>query len=79
MPQAAVFLRWRTALAKAARRTIDARWRSTLEALETARLEYRTLHTAAAVDASVLRKVARRMRALEQLQTVLVRELRAGG
>jgi hypothetical protein len=55
------------------------RWRSTLEALETARPEYRTLHSAEAVDARVFRKVARRLRALEQLQTVLVRELRAGG
>jgi len=79
MPQATVLLRWRTALAKAARRTIGARWRSTLEALEAAHLEYRTLHTAAVVDARVLRKVARRMRALEQLQTVLARELRVGG
>jgi len=63
MPQATVLLRWRTALAKAARRTIGARWRSTLEV----------------VDARGLRKVARRMRALEQMQTVLARELRVGG
>jgi len=31
------------------------------------------------VDARGLRKVARRMRALEQMQTVLARELRVGG
>ena len=79
MSQTSILTRWRAALTQAARHSLGERWRSTLEALETARLEYRTLHTAAGVDASVLRKVARRMRALEQLQTVLVRELRAGG
>jgi hypothetical protein len=79
MPQATVLLRWRTALARAARRTLGARWRSTLEALEATRLEYRTLHATAAVDARVLRRVARRVRALEQLRTVLARELWVGG
>ena len=59
MSQPPTLSRWRAALAQAARRTFTARWRATLEALEAARLEYRALHTAAAVDVRTLRKAAR--------------------
>jgi len=75
MPQATALLRWRTALAKAARRTLGARWRSTLEALEVARVEYRALYRASAVDVRALRKAAQRVHDLEQLRSVLAHEL----
>ena len=68
-------IRWRTALAQAARHTLGSRWRSTLEALEMARLEYRSLHSAAMVDVRALRKAAQRVHDLEQLCAVLAREL----
>ena len=67
--------RWRIALAHAARRSLAARCRSTLEALEAARTEYRRMHCATAVDAGALRKAAQRVRALEQLRAALAREL----
>jgi hypothetical protein len=63
-------------LTQAARRTFAARWRATLEALEAARLEYRALHTTAAVDVRALRKAAQRLHDLEQLRAVLARELK---
>ncbi len=75
MTQPPALSRWRTALTQAARRTIRARWRSTLDALEAARVEYRTLYSAAAVDVRALRKAARRVHDLEQLRAVLAREL----
>jgi hypothetical protein len=59
MSQAPTLMRWRAALTRAARRTVAARWRNTLEALEAARLEHRALYTAAAVD---VRASARRRR-----------------
>ena len=40
--------RWRAALARAARATLADRWRGTLEALEAARHEYRSLRAAGA-------------------------------
>ncbi|HVN46275.1 MAG TPA: hypothetical protein VMT66_13690 [Steroidobacteraceae bacterium] len=64
-------------MAAAASRTLRARWRSTLEALEMARVEYRSLHAAAAVDVRALRKAAQRVHDLEQLCAVLTRELQA--
>jgi hypothetical protein len=67
--------RWRAALSQAARQTLAARWHGTLEALEAARLEYRDLHGAAAVDVRALRKAAQRVHDLEQLIAVLAREL----
>ena len=67
--------RWRVALTQAARHTLGARWRSTLEALDAARSEYRALHSAAAVDVRALRKAAQRVHDLEQLRCVLAREL----
>ena len=67
--------RWRAALTQAARRTLAARWRGTLEALEAARREYRALHGAAAVDVRALRKAAQRVHDLEQLRAVLAHEL----
>jgi hypothetical protein len=75
MSQPPTLSRWRAALAQAARRTFTARWRATLEALEAARLEYRALHTAAAVDVHALRKAALRIHDLQQLRAVLAREL----
>jgi hypothetical protein len=68
-------MRWRTALAQAARHTLGARWRSSLAALEAARSEYRALHSAAAVDVRALRRAAQRVHDLEQLCVVLAREL----
>jgi hypothetical protein len=67
--------RWRAAVTQAARQTLSARWRSTLEALENARAEYRTLHAAAKTDVRALRKAAQRLHDLEQLRAVLAREL----
>ena len=75
MSQAPTLTRWRAALTQAARHTLGARWRSTLEALEAARIEYRALHAAAAVDVRTLRKAAQRIHDLEQLRAVLAREL----
>lgn len=67
--------RWRAALTFAAQQALPARWRSTLAALESARGEYRRLRAGRATDSSALRKAARRIRDLEQLRTVLAREL----
>jgi hypothetical protein len=67
--------RWRAALTQAARQTLAARWRGTLEALDAARLEYRALHGASAIDVRALRKAAQRVHDLEQLRAVLAREL----
>ena len=75
MTRSSTLVRWRTALAQAARHTLGARWRSTLEALEAARSEYRALHGAAAIDVRALRKAAQRVHDLEQLCAVLAREL----
>ena len=78
MPQTPTLMRWRRALTQAARRTLGARWRSTLEALEAAQVDYRALRGAAAVDGRALRKAAQRIRDLEQLRSVLARELCMG-
>lgn len=78
MTERSTLARWRTAVTQAARQTLSARWRSTLEALENARLEYRTLHAAAATDVRALRKAAQRLHDLEQLRAVLARELSLG-
>ena len=78
MPQTPILMRWRRALTRAARRTLGARWRSTLEALEAAQVEYRALRGAAAVDVRALRKAAQRIHDLEQLRSVLARELGMG-
>jgi len=75
MSEAPTFARWRAAVTQAARQTLSARWRSTLEALEAARLEYGALRDAAAVDVHALRKAAQRVHDLEQLRAVLAREL----
>jgi hypothetical protein len=75
MTQPPTLLRWRAALALAARGTLGARWRSTLDALEAARTEYRALRSAAALDIRALRKAAQRVHDLEQLRAVLAREL----
>ena len=76
MSQAPTLTRWRAALTQAARRTLGARWRSTLEALEVAQVEYQALHRAAAFEVRALRKAAQRIHDLEQLRAVLARELR---
>jgi hypothetical protein len=74
MSELSSLARWRAALSQAARQTLLARWRSTLEALETARIEYCALLAAAAVDVRALRQAARRVHALEQRRAVLARE-----
>ncbi len=58
MPESNTALRRRAALSQAARESLAARWRGTLEALEAARLEYRTQHAAAETDVRALRKAA---------------------
>lgn len=78
MTEVSTLARWRAAVTQAARQTLSARWRSTLEALESARLEYRALHAAAATDVRALRKAAQRLHDLEQLRAVLARELSLG-
>ena len=75
MAQTPTLTRWRAALTQAARRTLRARWRNTLEALEAARAEYRALYRASAVDVRALRKAAQRIHDLEQLRSVLAHEL----
>jgi len=75
MTEAPAPRRWRTALAQAARATLADRWRSTLEALEAARHEYRTLRAAVTIDVRAVRKAAQRVHDLEQLRVVLSREL----
>jgi hypothetical protein len=77
MSHAPVLTRWRATLTQAARRTLGARWRSTLDALEAAQVEYQALSRAAAIDARALRKAAQRIHDLEQLRAVLARELGA--
>ena len=76
MSETASRARWREAVARAARQTLVARWRSTLEALETARVEYSALRVAASIDVRAVRKAAQRIHDLEQLRAVLARELR---
>ena len=75
MPLLTTAGRWQAALSQAARQTLATRWRGTLEALAAARLEYRRLHRAAAIDVRALRKAAQRVHDLEQLRTVLAHEL----
>jgi hypothetical protein len=75
MSQTPTLTRWRAALTQAARHTLGARWRSTLEVLAAARVEYRALYRASAVDVRALRKAAQRIHDLEQLSSVLAREL----
>ena len=77
MSQAPSLSRWRAALTQAARHTLKSRWRSTLEALEAARVEYRALYRASTVDVRALRKAAQRVHDLEQLRSVLAHELGA--
>jgi hypothetical protein len=67
--------RWKAAVAQAAQRTLAARWRSTAEALEAARVEYRALYSSAVIDVRALRKAAQRVHDLEQLRAVLARDL----
>ena len=69
--------RWHTAVTGAARQTLSARWRSTLEALEAARREYGELRCAATIDVRAVRRAAQRVHDLEQLRAVLARELAA--
>jgi hypothetical protein len=75
MPESNTALRWRAALSEAARESLAARWRGTLEALHAARLEHRASYTAAATDVRALRKAAQRVHELERLRAVLAREL----
>ena len=75
MSQAPSLSRWRAALTQAARHTLKSRWRSTLEALDAARVEYRALYRASALDVRALRKAAQRVHDLEQLRSVLAHEL----
>jgi len=79
MSQATIIGRWRAAVSQAARQTLGARWRGTLAALEAARAEYSALHAASAVDVRAVRKTAQRIHDLEQLRTVLARELLVSG
>ncbi len=60
---------------QAARQTVSARWRSTLDALDSARHEYGALRASVTLDVRALRKTAQRIHDLEQLHAVLVHEL----
>jgi hypothetical protein len=75
MPESNTALRWRAALSQAARESLAARWRGTLEALHAARLEHCALYAAAKTDVRALRKAAQRVHDLEQLRAVLEHEL----
>ena len=67
MSRLTTFARRRALVTQTVRQPLNARWRSTLEVLEAARVEYRALHAAAAIDMRALRKAAQRLRDLEQL------------
>jgi hypothetical protein len=75
MSHAPALSRWRTALSQAARQVLTARWRSTLDALASARAEYQRLYGAAVIDVRAVRKAAQRVHELEQRRTVLACEL----
>jgi hypothetical protein len=75
MAGARILARWRAAVSQAAQQTLPARWRSTVAALEAARLEHRRLRAASVTDVRALRKAAQRIHDLEQLRVVLAREL----
>jgi len=66
------------AVRQAAQQTLSARWRSTLEALESARSDYRALLAATATDARAVRRAAHRVHDLEELIAVLAGERRVG-
>jgi hypothetical protein len=78
MSEPSSLARWRAAVTGAARQTLSARRRSTLEALEAARHEYGALRSATAIDVRAMRKAAQRVHDLEQLRAVLARELLVG-
>ncbi len=69
-----VHSRWKAALSAAARRTLAARWQTTIRALRAAELEYRALYSAHEIDIQALRKTAQRIHDLEQLRAVLAGE-----
>jgi hypothetical protein len=75
MPQVPTLSRWKTAVTQAAGQVLTARWRTTLAALEAARAEYGRLYAASAIDVRAVRKAAQRVHELEQLRTVLAREV----
>jgi len=75
MPKPPDCSRWKAAVSHAARQVLGARWRSTLESLESARAEYRRLYAAAVTEVRAVRKAAQRVHELEQLRSVLAREL----
>ena len=77
MLQTPVPVRWRAAVSRAAREVLAARWRSTLEALDQARTEYARARRAGVIDVRALRKAAQRIYDLEQLRSVLARDLPA--
>ena len=79
MSQPPILTRWRAALTQAAWRTLGARLRSTLDALEAAQVEYRALYRAAAVDVRALRKAAQRIHDLEQLRASTARNCSRSG
>jgi hypothetical protein len=64
---------------QAARQTLKARWRSTLEALAHARSEYAALRAATAIDVQAMRKAAQRVHDLEQMRAVLAHQLVSDG
>jgi hypothetical protein len=77
MPQTPVPIRWRTAVSRAARDVLTARFRSTLEALDSARADHTRLRLATVIDVRALRKAAQRVYDLEQLRSVLAHDLLA--
>ena len=77
MPQTLVPVRWRAAVSRAARDMLTARFRSTLEALEAARADHARQRLATVIDVRALRKAAQRVYDLEQLRSVLARDLLA--
>ncbi len=69
--------RWQAAVVAAARQMLAPRWRATLETLETARAEQAQLRfIVAAEQRAARRRAARRIQQLEQLRSMLARELR---
>lgn len=75
MSDAPQLARWHSAVTRAARQVLTARWRGTLEALDAARAEHGSLHALAVVDVRAVRKASQRIQELEQLRIALAREM----
>ena len=75
MSQETIHSRWQAAASAAAQQALSVRWRTSVNALWAAQLEYRLLYSAQKIDIRALRKAAQRIHDLEQLRNALERNL----